>query len=162
MAGPGFSWAGPTTKGARQMPFDATSFINTKFEPRTKDIPVPDLKKWFPKKEKPVWKIRVLTGAELGQAEQAAENKELSEKIYESLLTKNSKDVADRVKELVGQTAEKPASTAKRLYHIHYASIDPVCPFELAVKLCDNYPVLFYAISNAILVLSGQGNLPGK
>lgn len=144
------------------MPFDAKSFCEQVFEPRTMDYPVPQLKKWFPKDEKPVWKIRSLTGAEIGQADEAAGNSELTGKLFDSLLSANAPEVAAKVKELVGQSKEKPQAVAKRIYHLQYASVDPECPLEIAVKLCDNFPILFLEISNAILVLSGQGYIPKK
>ena len=144
------------------MSLNVKSFMETAFEPRTREFPVPQLKQWFDKGEKAVWKIRSLSGAEIGQADEASGNSELTGKLFDSLLSANAPEVVAKVKELVGQSGDKPKSIAKRIYHLQKASVDPECSLELAVKICDNYPILFLEITNAILVLSGQGNQPGK
>ena len=144
------------------MSFDVKSFLETKFEPRTMDYPVPQLKGWFPEGENPVWKIQSLDGGAIGRADEAAGNENITGKLFDGLLAANSAEVVAQVKELIGRSVDKPKAIAKRIYHLQYGSVDPVCTLELAVRLCDNFPVLFLELTNAILTLSGQGFEPGK
>ena len=53
--------------------FDSKKFLKTKFTPRTADVPVPDLREFFSDGTPAVWKVRGLTGHELGRAAEAAE-----------------------------------------------------------------------------------------
>jgi len=144
------------------MPFDAKKFLEEKFKPRRKSYPVPQLASWFPKGEKPVWVIKSIGGAEIGWADESVGNEALTDKILGALTAMNSADVVDKVRELMGRSGDKPKTIAKRIYHLIYGSEDPVCTLELAVRLCDNFPVLFLELTNGILMLSGQGFEPGK
>jgi len=144
------------------MPFDAKKFLETKFEPRKKSYPVPQLADWFPDGEKAVWIIKSIGAAEFGRADEAAGNEGMSDKILGALTAMNSADVVTKIKELMGKSGDKPKSIAKRIYHLIYGSDDPVCTLELAVRLCDMFPVLFLELTNEILMLSGQGFEPGK
>jgi hypothetical protein len=144
------------------MSFDLKSFLETKFEPREMDYPVPQLKAWFGKDEKPTWKICGIDGAAIGRADEVAGNENLTAKLFDSLLAANTPEVVAQVKEMVGRSVDKPKSIAKRIYHLQYGSVDPVCSLDLAVRICDNFPILFIELTNAILNLSGQGMQPGK
>jgi hypothetical protein len=144
------------------MSFNSKKFLQEQFEPRTMDFPVPQLADWFDDGEKAIWKIQGLTGAQLGNADEAANNEGVTGKLFNSLLSANSKEVVEQVKELLGRTDDKPRTMAKRIYHLQYGSVDPECSLDLAVRLCDNFPVLFLELTNAILNLSGQGFVPGK
>ncbi len=53
------------------MGFDASRFMKEKFLHRIEDVPVPDLKDFFPEGEEPVWKVRGLTGQEMGRMMEA-------------------------------------------------------------------------------------------
>jgi hypothetical protein len=144
------------------MSFDLKSFLEVKFEPRTMDYPVPQLQEWFGKDEKPTWKIQGIDGAAIGRADEVAGNENLTAKLFDSLLAANTPEVVAQVKEMVGRSVDKPKSIAKRIYHLQYGSVDPVCSLDLAVRVCDNFPILFIELTNAILNLSGQGMQPGK
>ena len=144
------------------MPFDAKKFLETRFEPRTKSYPVPQLKDWFPDGEKTVWIVRSIGAAEIGRADESVGNEAMTDKILTALTAMNSAEVVDKIRELMGKSGDKPKAIAKRIYHLMYGSVDPVCTLELAVRLCDNFPVLFLELTNEILMLSGQGFEPGK
>lgn len=144
------------------MSFDIKGFLKERFEPRTTDHPVPNLKQWFKNGDKPVWTIRSITAAEIGRADEAVANEGLTTQILEAVTSMNSPEVSEKIKELVGKSGDKPKTIAKRIYHLMYGSVDPKCDLELAVKLCDTYPVVFYELTNEILSLSGQGFAPGK
>ena len=144
------------------MPFDVKKFLETKFEPRTKKHPVPQLKDWFAEGEKAVWILKSIGAAEFGRADESVGNEAMTDKILTALTAMNSEDVVTKIKELMGKSGDKPKSIAKRIYHLMYGSVDPVCTLELAVRLCDNFPILFLELTNEILMLSGQGFEPGK
>jgi hypothetical protein len=144
------------------MSFDLKSFFEVKFEPRQMDYPVPQLKAWFGKDEKPIWKICGIDGAAIGRADEAAGNENLTAQLFESLLAANTPEIVAKVKEMVGRSVDKPKAIAKRIYHLQYGSVEPECSLDLAVRICDNFPILFIELTNAILNLSGQGMQPGK
>ena len=144
------------------MAFDAKKFLKTKWTERTENYPVPDLHAFFPNGENSVWTVRGLTGQELGCAAEAAERNKSMAAIMEGLAGNVSKDKTDAVKDLLGIGGTVPADIAKRLEHLQLGSVNPVCPRELAVKLCEAFPIEFYQITNKIMELSGKGQLPGK
>lgn len=144
------------------MPFDAKKFQKTKFVHRTEEIPVPDLKAFFPEGEKAVWTVRGLTGQELGRANEAADRNKNIAAILAGLTSGSEKEITAAVKDLIGVGGNTPDDISKRLEHICIASVDPVCTHDLAVRLCEAFPVEFFQITNAIVRLTGLGQLPGK
>jgi hypothetical protein len=144
------------------MPFDAKKFTKTKFVHRTEDVPVPDLKEFFPEGEKAVWTVRGLTGQELGRANEAADRNKNIAAILSGLTSGAEKEITDAVKDLVGVGGNTPADISKRLEHLCLGSVEPKCTHDLAVRLCETFPVEFFQITNAIVRLTGQGQLPGK
>ena len=144
------------------MGFDTKKFLKTKFVPRTETHPVPDMRDYFPEGVEPVWKVRGLTGQELGRAEEAAARNKNIAAILEGLTGDASKDKAEAVKELLGVGGNTPQDIAKRLEHLVLGSVDPFCTSELAVRLCEVFPIEFYQLTNKILMLTGKGQMPGK
>jgi len=144
------------------MSFDSKKFLKTKFVPRTEDMPVPDLQAFFPEGAKAVWKVRGLTGQELGRAADAADRNKNIIAILEGLTSEAAKDKAEAVKELLGIGGSTPADIAKRLEHLTLGSVDPACTLDLAVRLCEVFPVEFYQLTNKIVELTGRGQMPGK
>jgi hypothetical protein len=144
------------------MPFDTKQFLKTKFSPRTFAFPVPEMRAFFSAGEDPVWKVRGLTGHELGRAAEAADKHKTIVALLEGLTADSSKDKADAVKTLLGLGGDTPADIAKRLEHLAVGSVDPKCPQDLAVRICETFPVEFYQLTNKIYELTGQGQVPGK
>jgi len=144
------------------MGFDAKRFQKTKFTARIEGVPVPDLKEFFPEGEEAVWKVRGLTGHEVGRAAEAADRNKTIGAILEGLTAEASKDKAEALKDILGIGGNTPADIAKRLEHLVLGSVDPPCTQDLAVRLCEVFPVEFYQITNKIMLLTGMGQLPGK
>jgi hypothetical protein len=144
------------------MAFDSKKFLKTKFTPRTESVPVPDLQAFFPEKAKAVWTVRGLTGQELGRAAEAAERNKNVASLLEALVSAEAKEKAEAVKELLGVGGGVPQDIAKRLEHLVLGSVDPPCTLDLAVRLCESFPVEFYQLTNAIIQLTGRGQMPGK
>jgi hypothetical protein len=144
------------------MSFDAKKFLKTKFTARTADVPVPDLQAYFPDGEKALWKVRGLTGRELGRANEAAEKNRNIAAILEGLAAGASKEKTEAVKELLGVGGTAPQDIAKRLEQLVMGSVEPPCTLDLALHLCESFPVEFFQLTNKIVELTGQGRLPGK
>jgi hypothetical protein len=144
------------------MSFDAKKFLKTKWQPRTEDYPVPDLAAFFPEGTPAVWLVRGLTGQELGRAAEAADRNKSVAAILEGLVSADMKEKAESVRNLLGIGGDAPADIAKRIEHLTLGSVDPPCTQELAVRLCEVFPIEFYQLTNKIMELSGKGQMPGK
>lgn len=144
------------------MSFDSKKFLKAKFAPRTFGWPVPEMAEFFAPGEDPVWKVRGLTGQELGHAAEAADRNKTIVSLLEGLTADSSKDKTDAIKGLLGFGTDTPADVAKRLEHLTMGSLDPKCPLDLAVRVCEAYPIIFYNLTNKIYELTGQGQMPGK
>ena len=143
------------------MSFDSKKFMKTKFTPRTGDVPVPDMKEFFPEGAEATWKVRGLTGQELGRANDAADRNKNIGAILEGLAGAAAKEKAESLKQLLG-IGVVPQDIAKRLEHMVVASVDPVCTLDLAVRVCEVFPIEFFQITNKIIELTRPGQLPGK
>jgi hypothetical protein len=142
--------------------FDSKKFLKTKFTPRTEEVPVPDLADFFPDGAKAVWKVRGLTGHELGRANEAADRNKNVVAILEGIASGVAKEQTEAVKQLLGVAGSTPHDIAKRLEHLVLGSMDPPCTPDLAVRLCETFPVEFFQITNRIVELTGRGQMPGK
>lgn len=142
--------------------FDSKKFLKTKWAPRMEDVPVPDLSEFFDEGVTPVWKIRGLTGQELGRANEAADRSKSILAAVEAIAGGGDKERAQAVAELLGVAKDTPQDVAKRIQLLVMGSVEPACNPELAVRLCEAFPVEFYQITTAIMKLTGQGQMPGK
>lgn len=140
------------------MGFDTKGFDNARFTPREGEVIVDGLKEFYDDDEKPVWKVRGLTGMEIGKTKIAVHK----EKAYDALLTAlksdNVSDKVDAIKELLSMgNSRKQGDIAERLFQMVEGSVEPKCTLERAIKVCKVSAVDFYNITNKILELSGQG-----
>jgi hypothetical protein len=144
------------------MPFDIKQFKTAKFEIREGLVKVPDLAPFFPEGEEAVWKIRGLTGVELGRVNEAAERYRNIGAILEGLISSGAAEKVESIKKLVGMGNDTPADIVRRMDMLVVASVSPEVDEELAVKLCEKFPVEFFDITNEITKLTGQGHILGK
>ena len=145
------------------MTFDAQKFLNARLYPREDAVPVPDLKDYFDEGAEPVWTVRGLTGPELGRANAAAEKSKNLQAIIEGILSPASKEKTEAIRKIAGiAEKETPGDIVKRLEMLKVASVAPECSWEMALKLCENFPIEFYQLTNRITRLTGQGHIPGK
>jgi hypothetical protein len=143
------------------MPFDTKQFHKTKFKARTEDVPVPDLAGFFPDGESPVWTVRGLTGKEVGiSAEAVSKNKNLTA-VVDALASTVQAEKVQGLKDALG-IGKVPDDIAKRIAHLEAGSVSPKCDTELALKICEHFPIIFYELTNVILKLTGQGAELGK
>ena len=145
------------------MVFDADKFVNTKWEPRTAEIEVPALKDFFDEDQEPVWKVRGLTGVELGRANEAADRNRDVALIVQKLMSKARSENVDGVMEALGANDGKvPQEVAKRIEMFLIGTVEPKASLELAKTFLKAFPVEFSEITTQIIILTGAGHLPGK
>lgn len=144
------------------MAFDLKKFSATNFVPRTASVPVPDMAAFFgddPKKA--VWKIRGLTGQEVGKCRETVEkNKKLSA-VLEGIASEVPTKVKSAISDFVGgdRVADE---VARRMEMVAIGSVDPKIDMEIAIKLCKVYPIEFWTIASRIDQLTAAGHIPGK
>jgi len=139
------------------MSFDIKKFAKTEFIPRTRAVPLPDLQEYFGEGEKPVWIVRNLSGHELGKVNEAVDKNRAIAGVLEGIVSSIAKDKIDAIKASLGLDDSTPNDIARRLEMLTLASVDPVIDHEVAVKLCEHFPAEFFALTNAITELTGQG-----
>ena len=143
------------------MTFDRDRFMSSKFEPRTADVQIKnsDLTEFF-ESEEPVWKVRGMTGEELGKVMEAVQNTERIQEAVRALLSDSSPDIVEGVRKLFNR--ERPDDVIKRIESLVLASVEPECDLQMAVKVLKHFPVEFYAITNKINALTGLGHSIAK
>lgn len=139
------------------MSFDKKAFLKTQFEPRVEAVPVPDLKMFFSEGAEAVWKVRGLTGHELGKINEAKDRNKNLEALLSAMVSSNAAEKADAIKELMGMGDKTPDDIVRRLEMLVLGSVDPAVDQEFAVRLCTYFPVEFMQLTNAITRLTGQG-----
>lgn len=144
------------------MAFDVNKFLQTSFKHRTEAVSVPDMKEFFEEGSKPEWIVRSLTGQEIGRCAEAATKRESVNMLISGLMSTMTKEAVEAAKDLIGIGTDTPQDIAKRIEHLVIGSVDPACPLDLAVKICETFPIEFYQITNKIMELSGKGQVPGK
>ncbi len=137
--------------------FDAKRFMAANFVAREEDVPVPDMREFFGADEKAVWRVRGLSGQELGVANQSAERNRNIDAVLEGIVSAVSAKKAEAVHRLIGGREDVPDDVAKRLEMFVWGSVAPEADIEMAVKICRVYPIEFYTITNAISRLTGMG-----
>lgn len=144
------------------MGLNVQKYLKTRFEIRTAEVEVDGLGDFFPSGEKAVWRVRGLTGQEVGQTRQAAVLRRDLGAVIDGLLGASSSEKAQAVKEMMHLNGEVPEDVVKRIATLTLGSVDPPGSEELSVRLCENHPIEFYNITNKILLLTGMGKMPGK
>lgn len=144
------------------MAFNLKKFQTTRFEHRTAEVSVPDLKDFFADEESPVWKVRGLTGHELGRAKEATRRAKNYDAIFAKLSSNLPAEVAEAVEKLSGLSDEKAEDIVYRLHQLKIGSIEPKIEHSDAVRLCETFPVIFYQLTNKILELTGAGQSSGE
>lgn len=148
------------------MEFDTNGFITQKFADRHESVEVSGLKLWFKDLkdgEKPVWVVRNLSGSELAVSTDAALKQKNLSKAIEAVVGIAGQHTAQAAQELLGlKGPETPADVARRLELLTLGSVKPECSLELAVKLCERFPIEFLLLTNKITRLTGMGADPVK
>jgi hypothetical protein len=141
------------------MGFDVEGFQAASFSFREKDIPVPALKKFFGKDEKPVFKIRGLTGEEMFRVRAAVSRAQNIEELVNQIAAGNIKEKVAAAVEAMGLGDGLPDDFVMRLNILKLGSVDPDLDFEDCKKVADKFPTMFSKLTDEIQVLTGKGQL---
>jgi len=146
------------------MPFDVKKFKKTTFEHAFGEVPLPAVfNDFFDKGEPRVWKVRGLTGQEVGRAAIAAQKNKNLAAMLEAAGTESFRKLSKMYKELAGTDKEKvPQEIAEAMEKIIIGSVEPIADIELVALLCTRSATAFYAISKKIRDLTEGGMVPGK
>ena len=146
------------------MSFDVKKYKKTKFEHQFVDVPLPPVfSEFFDKDEKPVWKVRGLTGQELGRAQVAAAKNQNMADMIEAMTSGKSKEKIKAFKGMLGiDDGKTPQALAEAFEKIVIGSVEPVVDLELALLVCTRSPEAFYSIHAAIKKLTDGGMIPGE
>lgn len=150
------------------MIFDADKYSATEFRDRTAEVPVPQLKSFFKPDEdgkevdagKCVWVVRGLDGPESAKARQAVEENRNIEAVLNALVSTIPKEKAEGIKDIMSINSDKvPDDLVRRYSWLSQGSVEPKCDHRLAMLIAKNHPETFYALTNKIIQLTGQGRL---
>jgi hypothetical protein len=143
---------------------DLQKFLNASLSLRTETVEVPELKDFFGDAE-PKWTVRALTAAELGRANIAADRGQENLKALIEAMA-GTGDKAEALRKAAGLSDQDvPADVSRRIEVLAAGSVDPVLGVEnrdVAVRLAETFPTVFYNLSTKILSLTGQGAELGK
>jgi len=145
------------------MPFDIDKFQSATFKFREEEIPVPGLKEFFSEGEKPLWRVRNLTGMEIFICDEAMKKNNRKSENIEAIMSGERKERVEAMKELAmtlpGMT---PTEYVRRLEALCLGSVEPKVTREIAVKIAENFGNMFIHLTERILILTVQGAEPGK
>lgn len=143
---------------------DLDRFLGASFLPREATIAVPELSNFFGE-ETPEWTIRGLTSAELARANEISDRMPGNIRALVDSLTGDG-DKAEAIRKIVGlPTSEVPADVSRRIEMLATGSVSPELGEsrrDVAVRLAETFPTVFYNLTNRILSLTGQGAELGK
>lgn len=146
------------------MPLDVQKFLSASVKAREADVPVPALSSFFEKGEKPIWRVRGLTAAELGRAREAKDRGETLKAMVRAM--SGDGDKAESIREAMGLSeGEVPDDVSQRIEMLAAGSVSPEVGQEnrdVVVRLAENWPVTFYELTNKIHELTGDGAELGK
>lgn len=141
------------------MPFDMKAFKKADFEARTGEVHVPGLKDFFDEGEKPVFKVRSVSGIEMAKANEATKKNRNLQTLLEGMLGGEAKEQVASFKSALGLDEKVPDDIAKRIELFTMAVVEPEVDREMAVLLSERFPVEFTTITNKILELTGKGQM---
>jgi len=143
---------------------DLQKFLNASLVLRQATIEVPELADFFGE-ESPSWTVRGLTAAELGRINESVEQGTDNLKALIAAMAGEG-DKAEALRKTMGiSEAEVPSDVSRRIEMLAVGSISPELGIEqrdVAVKLAETFPTVFYSLTNKILSLTGQGANEGK
>jgi len=144
------------------MAFDIEKFSGSEFNYKVLDIKVPTLKEFFEEDEPTIWQVKGLTGHELAKVNEAIKlNKDVGS-ILSGISSEIHSEKIDAIKETLGINDTSPGDLVRRISALVFASVAPVITQEIAVKLADSFPTVFYLLTNKIFELTGEGKSLGE
>ena len=144
--------------------FDSNKFLSTSFHPRTETVRILQLKEFFPDQENPVWTVRGLEAQELA-AVRLARFKRRNQLAALNTLSSFTAPTAARqamLEKIISMSGEVEAEVAGRLEMLCIASVEPKISMEVAVKLSQIYPTVFWSLTDMVTTLTDQGAVVGE
>lgn len=140
---------------------DLQKFLQAQFTAREATIKLPpDLHEFLGKE----WKVRGLNAAELARSRESGERGESLKALVSAMA--GSGDKAQAIKTSLGLSEDEvPTDISRRIEMLAAGSVEPKLGSEnreVAVKLCETHPTVFYELTNRILELTGSGSELGK
>jgi hypothetical protein len=144
--------------------FDMKKFDKAKFTPREKTVEVTSLAlaDFFPAGSDKVFVVRGLTGEELSRCTNAQRRIENIRSVLEAVFSPDSREKVPAIRELFslgGDAIEE--DYARRLEMMVAGCVSPVMDIQTAAKVAKVAPVDAKNLTDNILLLSGQGMIPG-
>lgn len=144
------------------MAFDVKAFRTAQFTPRIGEVKVPELASFFGD-DPPVWKVRNLTAAEVARVGTVGDDAKTAQAMLAAITSKDSKEIADAVKGLLGLDGELKPEHRRHLLMIELATVEPAgLSHQDIVRLGEVAAHSFNMIIAKINELYGKGAEPGK
>lgn len=138
------------------MTFDMEKFEMIKPKPRQAEVRLPELADFF-EGEEPAWTVRGLEGKELAEANAAVNTNRALAEVLKKVAGGDAKDRAAAAMEALGVSEKVPDDLVRRHALLRLGSVDPPIVQRQAVRMARHWPVAFYALTNKILELTGEG-----
>lgn len=141
------------------MAFDLKKYRSEKFKDRTKEIPVPALKKWFDNGDKPVFVVKGLEGEDLFQVRNAVNRNKNLEEIISQLVSEDIGEKVEAALKAIGIGEELPDDYVRRLHTVKLGMVKPKFTFEDVKLIAKRHAIIFTNLSEEIMALTGMGQL---
>ncbi len=142
---------------------DMNKFSAANFSPRSTAVPVPEMERFFPAetdKKDMVWEVRGLTAEELAGVNDAVQQNKNASSILSAIASKVTKEKVGAIKEAMGLSDDNaPDDVVRRIAMLTVGCVSPECPQDVAVRIGDAFPQVFYKLSNKITELTGLGKV---
>jgi len=139
-------------------------FLSARLSLREASIPVPELAEFFEEGEDAVWTVRAATAAEIGRANDDSKRQEHVEQLVRAMAGAGDKVTA--IRNALGLGGDDvPQDVSRRISLLASASVSPEIGEDrrdVAVKISEMYPTVFYTLTTRILELTGEGAQLGK
>lgn len=144
--------------------FDSSKFLSTPFKPRTETVRIPQLKEFFAEGLDPTWTVRGLEAQELATV-RLARFKRRNQLAALNTLSSFSASTSARqamLEKIISMSGEVEAEVAGRLEMLCIASVEPKISMDIAVKLSQIYPTVFWSLTDMVTTLTDQGAVVGE
>jgi len=148
------------------MPFDIKKLRNSRWDFRTKSVPVPELADFFDTDEPPVMTARNLDAAEYARVAEEARDLTLADRadLIDAVDGGTDPDILRAfVAHLREQDGKTPAEVTRRLYFCVYGVTQPEgMDVTDWAQIARHYADAFFRVSNAVMELCGEGSVLKK
>jgi len=139
------------------MAFNIQKFRDAKVKQRIKEVEVKELAPFFDDEQKPIVKLRNLTGHEIAACNEAVTTNKQLRATIEKILSGNPKEKADGICDQLGISDRTPDDLVKRFNLLRFGCVEPELAHEDCVRFASIFPVIFYDLTNQIINLTGLG-----